>query len=511
MLVLLTGCLPGTTPSPSPSVGPVSNPSSASAGGAATAATQLVRAGATAPTPVGSAPITAEGPLKGGTLHVFSVRSTDRSTRLEYVFTHPTLSGLPQQLGDGTRNAELPVLRADGKTYRMTQFNMYGVSATGGQSWQPVTGNQYRMISEPRPMFGSFAPLPAGVSEVEVVSALTSEPIKVKVDRGAEPVPQGTTQVPIIGRVVYGDTSKPENAGPLIVTLHSLRRLENATVLYYSAVFPEGVAPKEFARWGGGSNVLNQTRSTGDDFAYSFGLVDRGAMTAYGQFGETNLKNACNGLYFSLRLKENAKLCYAIFPAVPKDATFDVIVGGQMLVQDVRIDGEGVLTPTVETPFDDVPELGAGWPVIPPAKLALASDKSFAQATVPLREVVTEGAITTSGEQLDLDTTVLFDYNQATLTPAAQGVLAKAAEQVRATGKKGEVKVTGHTDSDGSDAYNLDLSKRRAQAVADALRGLLGPGYTFAVEGKGESEPVADNATDAGKALNRRVTLLPPR
>ena len=49
-----------------------------------------------------------------------------------------------------------------------------------------------------------------------------------------------------------------------------------------------------------------------------------------------------------------------------------------------------------------------------------------------------------------------------------------------------------------------------AQAVADALGPLLGPGYSFTVEGKGETEPVASNDTDAGKAANRRVTILPP-
>jgi outer membrane protein OmpA-like peptidoglycan-associated protein len=65
----------------------------------------------------------------------------------------------------------------------------------------------------------------------------------------------------------------------------------------------------------------------------------------------------------------------------------------------------------------------------------------------------------------------------------------------------------GHTDSTGSDAYNEDLSKRRADAVADylALRGVSRA--RIATIGYGERYPVADNATDEGRARNRRVEI----
>ena len=65
----------------------------------------------------------------------------------------------------------------------------------------------------------------------------------------------------------------------------------------------------------------------------------------------------------------------------------------------------------------------------------------------------------------------------------------------------------GHTDSDGSDAYNLDLSNRRAQSVASYLEGRGVNRARIATQGFGESQPIASNATAAGKQQNRRVEI----
>jgi outer membrane protein OmpA-like peptidoglycan-associated protein len=78
--------------------------------------------------------------------------------------------------------------------------------------------------------------------------------------------------------------------------------------------------------------------------------------------------------------------------------------------------------------------------------------------------------------------------------------------------------VTGHTDATGEDAYNLDLSRRRAEAVAAWLRARpeLG-GWTFTVAGKGEAAPVAPNSRPdgsddpEGRARNRRVEVTIPK
>jgi outer membrane protein OmpA-like peptidoglycan-associated protein len=71
------------------------------------------------------------------------------------------------------------------------------------------------------------------------------------------------------------------------------------------------------------------------------------------------------------------------------------------------------------------------------------------------------------------------------------------------------VKIIGHTDSDGADAANLDLSKRRADSVkAELAKTFSIDASRIETEGMGESKPVAPNDTQVNKALNRRVELV---
>ena len=101
---------------------------------------------------------------------------------------------------------------------------------------------------------------------------------------------------------------------------------------------------------------------------------------------------------------------------------------------------------------------------------------------------------------------MLFAFDKSSLTPSAQGQLDSLMSKLQGADVV-SIKVIGHTDSKGSDAYNQALSDRRASAVADYLlsRGLAADKLTS--EGRGEREPVADNETDAGRAKNRRVEL----
>jgi outer membrane protein OmpA-like peptidoglycan-associated protein len=110
---------------------------------------------------------------------------------------------------------------------------------------------------------------------------------------------------------------------------------------------------------------------------------------------------------------------------------------------------------------------------------------------------------------------VLFEYGKADLTAAANAKLDDLAGQLSDLGPR-EVTIEGHTDSDGDDAANQDLSERRAAAVEAALGDRVDSDFTFSVSGKGETEPVAPNEHDDGadnpdgRALNRRVEITFP-
>ena len=98
-----------------------------------------------------------------------------------------------------------------------------------------------------------------------------------------------------------------------------------------------------------------------------------------------------------------------------------------------------------------------------------------------------------------------FDVGQSRVKPAMQPVLAKFAQGLDATQR---VRIVGHTDNTGSDAVNNPLSVDRAAAVRDYLvtQGLASS--RVQVEGRGEREPVADNASTDGRARNRRVEIF---
>ena len=107
-----------------------------------------------------------------------------------------------------------------------------------------------------------------------------------------------------------------------------------------------------------------------------------------------------------------------------------------------------------------------------------------------------------------LDAAVLFDTGQAVLKPEARQTLHETAERVKKFGDA-PVAISGHTDSVGSDASNRTLSEQRASAVRQYFvtqEGIATARLT--VEGHGESQPVADNTSEEGRARNRRVEVV---
>ena len=103
---------------------------------------------------------------------------------------------------------------------------------------------------------------------------------------------------------------------------------------------------------------------------------------------------------------------------------------------------------------------------------------------------------------------VNFDFDKATLRPEDIAIIDKDVAGLDKWGNV-NIEVAGHTDSRGSDKYNLKLSQRRAEAVRNYLvsKGIAADRLT--AKGYGESQPVADNATDEGRFQNRRVELVP--
>ncbi len=112
-------------------------------------------------------------------------------------------------------------------------------------------------------------------------------------------------------------------------------------------------------------------------------------------------------------------------------------------------------------------------------------------------------------ETLLTDENVRFDFNQADLTEPAMSELDTFAQQLATDNANVFIEIQGHTDSTGSEDYNLDLGERRAEATRRYLNMSHGvPLHRMAVISYGESAPIADNGTREGRSLNRRIALV---
>lgn len=101
---------------------------------------------------------------------------------------------------------------------------------------------------------------------------------------------------------------------------------------------------------------------------------------------------------------------------------------------------------------------------------------------------------------------ILFATNSSTLSQASKNSLSQFASSLKSN-EDTDVQIYGHTDSSGSDKINIPLSQQRAQSVMDYLSVQGVTASRMVSEGKGSSEPVADNSTSTGKAQNRRVEV----
>lgn len=113
---------------------------------------------------------------------------------------------------------------------------------------------------------------------------------------------------------------------------------------------------------------------------------------------------------------------------------------------------------------------------------------------------------------LSMPDNITFGFNRSDLQPQFYSVLDKLASTLNEYGQT-VIEVAGHTDNVGGDAFNIDLSRRRATTVASYLQSRGVSQQRIEIVAAGESRPIASNDTESGRAANRRVeiTLVPIR
>jgi outer membrane protein OmpA-like peptidoglycan-associated protein len=132
-----------------------------------------------------------------------------------------------------------------------------------------------------------------------------------------------------------------------------------------------------------------------------------------------------------------------------------------------------------------------------------AADKRAREALDKLGNVKQEAR----GSVITIPGNVLFASGKSTLLGGAQQRLGAVADALKDQAEH-DIIVEGHTDSNGSDAFNLELSQSRAQTVREFLVSRGVPAERIRAQGVGESRPVADNSTPEGRANNRRVEII---
>lgn len=132
------------------------------------------------------------------------------------------------------------------------------------------------------------------------------------------------------------------------------------------------------------------------------------------------------------------------------------------------------------------------------------------QAAELRAELANDGIrITNTGDSLivSLPQDITFATDSFTIRPSLQSDLGKVASHLLKY-PNSTVQVVGHTDSEGNATYNLGLSQRRADAVADILQSNGVTHDRLQISGRGEEQPVASNLTLEGRAQNRRVDII---
>ena len=123
--------------------------------------------------------------------------------------------------------------------------------------------------------------------------------------------------------------------------------------------------------------------------------------------------------------------------------------------------------------------------------------------TIPNAEVIREG----EGIIVKFESGILFDVDQYALKTNARTNIENLSISLK-NNPETDILIVGHTDATGSDNYNLKLSERRAASVRSYIISQGISPIRLSTEGRGEAEAIAENETEAGRALNRRVEIV---
>jgi len=244
---------------------------------------------------------------------------------------------------------------------------------------------------------------------------------------------------------------------------------------------PGGFAPYVVAGLGAAYNDVSVASADGLDFTAGAGLgLLSPPLSDYG-----------------LRLRGEARYVHDRFAGKPEDWHFALGLVFPLRkprsVEVVRVEEREIVKEVIR----EVPQ-----PERDSDRDGVPDERDACPDTLPGAEVDARGCVR---EKAVIQLTgVYFEYDSSRLTENSRNILELAAASLRGQASM-RVEVAGHTDSRGSDAYNLDLSRRRALAVADFLQASGIAAGRMTPVGYGESQPLDSNDTDGGRERNRRV------
>ena len=329
--------------------------------------------------------------------------------------------------------------------------------------------------------------------------------------------------VPVLGQAIGQQSAASDDKRDALVSLHGVRRTESSTVVYWSAGWTPDTESGDRAdltnTFSNSTSRLGLERPHGDTTA-DVAVVDTEGLKAYTPVIDDG-SCYCSDFLTALPSEYGADVeppagkayvMYAILPELPQGLKTTTLKVAGKVFTDVPVE-DGEMTPEVDE--EDEPILvGTGWPKLDPASIGEVGDLDRFVYPLSKNSEVLDSAVSSREEadqtSIDIAADVLFDVDEATLTGKAKQEIRAAARELKEATASGTVTITGHTDSDGADDHNQDLSERRAKAVAKEITPQLPDGVKATTAGKGETEPIASNDSDAGKAKNRRVTVTVP-